>query len=167
MENRITYIKRPISEKSVKILSIPWSYFLTGLAFLLIGILDFVFLGHHIGHPGEDGIGTHIGQGSAVFLGGISFAWTVGLAPLIVGAIMVIYCIYASKQVIISPSDTSFTIQERRLLFPFITEIDRSSISKIKYTNTGLKIRHLWMMLFIPMGIRVLQFGILNHPIQF
>jgi hypothetical protein len=160
MENHITYKNYIVSENSTKIVSIPWSYIITGLAFLVIGILDFKFLGYHIGHPGEDGIGTHIGQGTAVFLGGISFAWTIGLAPLIVGGIMILYSFYAMKQVIISPDDRSFIIQERRLLFPFLTEIDRSSIKKTKYTNTGLKLGHIWIILFIPMGIRVLQFGV-------
>lgn len=160
MENRITYLKRMVSDESTTIISIPWSYLITGLAFFIIGILDFKFLGYHIGHPGEDGIGTHIGQGSAVFLGGISFAWTTGLAPLIVGAIMIIYCIYASKQVTFSLTAESYIIQEQRLLFPFITELKKSSIREIKHTNTGLKLRHVWILLFIPIGIRVLQFGI-------
>jgi len=153
-------MKRRVSDESTTILSIPWSYLVTGLAFFLIGLLDFKFLGYHIGHPGEDGIGTHIGQGSAVFLGGISFAWTIGLAPLIVGAIMIIYCIYASKQVIFSREEQGYLIQERRLLFPFVTKLNKSSIREIKHTNTGLKIRHVWILLFIPIGIRVLQFGI-------
>lgn len=160
MENRITYIKRTASEEKITILSIPWSYLVTGIVFFLIGILDFVFLGYHIGHPGEDGFGTHIGQGSAVFLGGISFAWTTGLAPLIVGAIMVLYSIYASKQIIFSSDEEGYMIQERRLLFPFVTKLKKSSIREIKHANTGLKIRHIWILLFIPIGIRVLQFGI-------
>ncbi len=160
MENRISYLKQRISDESITIFSIPWSYLATGIAFFLIGVLDFVYLGYHIGHPGEDGIGTHIGQGQAVFLGGLSFAWTVGLAPLIVGAIMIIYCIHASKQVIFSRTDNTYFIQERRLLFPFATELNRDSIKEIKHTNTGLKLRHIWILLFIPMGIRVLQFGI-------
>ena len=159
MENRITYRKRGVSEHSTQILSIPWSYLITGLTFLIIGILDFKFLGNHIGHPGESGFGERIGQGTAVFLGGLSFAWTTGLAPLIVGGIMIAYCIYATKFVTLTPTANSYIIQEQRILFPLITEIDRSKIRTTKYTNRGLKLRHLWILLFIPMGIRILQYG--------
>ena len=160
MENHLTYRKFASSGQSLCIFSIPWSYLVTGIALFIIGILDFIFLGYLIGHPGEEIIGEYIGQGIAVYLGGVSFAWTIGLVPLITGFIIVVYCIYASKQVILSRTENSFIIQERRLLFPFITELRHSSIRKIDYTNKGLQLRHVWVMLFIPMGIRILQFGV-------
>ena len=53
-------------------------------------VLDFFFLGHMIGHPEHPTVGEagdYVGQGIAVFLGGVSFFYTVGLIPLIIGFI--------------------------------------------------------------------------------
>lgn len=128
--------------------------------FFTVGLLDFFFLGHLIGHINEEIIGEYLGQGIAVYLGGVSFFYTIGLLPLITGFIIILYCLYATKQVILSRTTDNYVFQERRLLFPMITHINRSSVRKIHYTNKGLRLRHLWVLIFIPMGIRILQFGI-------
>ncbi|MCF2139882.1 MAG: hypothetical protein K9W44_07500 [Candidatus Lokiarchaeota archaeon] len=161
--NRIKSIKYSNSLKKGKILSFfsfPWSYFFVSVAFLTVGILDYVLLGHLIGHPEHPTIGEYVGQGNAVFLGGISFFYTVGLIPLLVGFFMLIYSILSIKQVILSFDNEIYSIQERNLIFSRITEIDSQKATKITLSNQGMKFKNIWILLFIPMALRILQYGI-------
>lgn len=159
-ENHITYKNRAMKGETVRFISLPWNYLLAGLALLVVGILDYFLLGNLIGHPEHPTTGEYIGQGIAVFLGGISFFYTVGLIPLIVGILMLLYCIFSVKKVDISIDNSLCQIQERKLLLPTFSEINLPDIEQIKYANTGLKFRHTWILLFLPMAVRILQFGI-------
>ncbi|WP_457559228.1 hypothetical protein [Candidatus Harpocratesius sp.] len=161
--NRIKSIRYSNSLKKGKILSFfsfPWSYFFVSVAFLTVGILDYVLLGHLIGHPENPTISEYVGQGNAVFLGGISFFYTIGLIPLLVGFFMFIYSILSIKQVILSFDNEMYSIQERNLVFSRITEIDSQKASKITLSNQGMKFKNIWILLFIPMALRILQYGI-------
>ncbi|MHA1518555.1 MAG: hypothetical protein ACTSRK_00095 [Promethearchaeota archaeon] len=144
----------------IKFVSVSWSYFVGGWMLFIVGLLDYFLLGHLIGHPGENGIGEYIGQGVAVFLGGISFFYTVGLIPLIIGLIFIIYSICSVKIVVLANINDKIMIQEKRLLFPTKTELDYGSLCKIEYHNMGFRIKNSWILLFIPMAFRILQFGI-------
>ncbi|UYP46584.1 hypothetical protein NEF87_002869 [Candidatus Lokiarchaeum ossiferum] len=159
-ENHITYEKQEMKGETVHFVSLPWSYLLAGLALFIVGILDYNLLGNLIGHPEHPTTGEYIGQGIAVFLGGVSFFYTVGLIPLIVGIFMLIYCLFSMKKIEIANNGSLCKIQERKLVFPTFSEINLPDINQIKYTNTGLKFKHTWILLFIPMAVRILQFGI-------
>ena len=159
-ENHLTYKKHIGEGKTVSFFSLPSSYLLAGILLFVIGLMDYLLLGHLIGHPEHPTFGEYVGQGMAVFLGGISFFYTVGLIPLIVGAILLLYSLFTAKKVSFSVSDSIYRIQERRLLFPTVSELDIPSMKKITYTNKGLKFKHTWVLLFLPMAFRILQFGI-------
>ncbi|MHA1672809.1 MAG: hypothetical protein ACTSYI_04220 [Promethearchaeota archaeon] len=144
----------------IRFVSGSWSYFVGGLLLFIVGLLDYFLLGHLIGHPGENAIGEYIGQGIAVFLGGVSFFYTVGLLPLIFGLIFIIYSICSLKTVVLTKNNEKIMLQEKRLLFSTNTELDYGNLHKIEYHNLGFNIKNSWILLFIPMAIRILQFGI-------
>ncbi|MHA1745559.1 MAG: hypothetical protein ACTSWW_06140 [Promethearchaeota archaeon] len=159
-KNHLTYKKHIGEGKATSFFSLPWSYLIAGLCLFVIGLLDYFLLGHLIGHPEHPTFGVYVGQGIAVFLGGISFFYTVGLIPLIVGAILILYSLFTAKKISFSASNSIYRIQERRLLFPTLSELEIPSMKKITYTNKGLKFKHTWVLLFLPMAFRILQFGI-------
>ncbi len=159
-ENQIIYKKQKGEGKSTRFFSLPWSYLLGGVSLFLVGLLDYFLLGNLIGHPEHPNVGEYIGQGIAVFLGGVSFFYTVGLIPLVVGLIMLLYCLFSVKEVTFASNGSIYSIQERRILFPTYTELDVASIKKTTYLNKGVKFKHSWMLLFIPMAVRILQFGV-------
>ncbi len=162
-QNRLTFIKpKFIKEKTVEsttYFSFAWSRFIAGLIFIGFGIADFVLLGHLIGHQNEESIGVYVGQGSAVFLGGVSFFYTVGLVPLIIGIWLVIFSIFSAYKGVLSRSESSFYFHEKRLISPQFTELRQSGIKRIRYQNNHLGPKKVWFFLLIPMSIRVLQFG--------
>ncbi len=159
-KRRFTYKEQQFKEPSIKFVSASWSYLISGCLLFTAGLLDYFLLGHLIGHPGENAIGEYVGQGIAVFLGGISFFYTVGLIPLIIGAIFILYSVFSSKIVILAKNKNVIKIQEQRLLFPSYAELVYEDVQKIEHNNLGLKIKNAWILLFIPMAVRILQFGI-------
>ncbi|TFH30123.1 MAG: hypothetical protein E4G98_02655, partial [Promethearchaeota archaeon] len=159
-KRRFSYKGRLFETPSIKFVSVSWSYFISGLMLFIVGLVDYFLLGHLIGHPGEEAIGEYVGQGIAVFLGGISFFYTVGLLPLLIGFIFIVYSVFSSKIVTLAKTDSVIKIQEQRLLFPSYTELVYGDVQKIEHSNLGLKIKNAWILLFIPMAVRILQFGI-------
>ena len=162
-QNRLTFI-RPKSIKetpvdSTKYFSFAWSRFISGLIFIGFGIADFILLGHLIGHQNEESIGIYVGQGNAVFLGGVSFFYTVGLVPLIIGIGLVIFAIFSAYKGDLSRSESSFYFHEKRPISPQFTELNQSGINRLRYRNNYLGPKKVWFFLLIPMSIRVLQFG--------
>jgi len=162
-QNRLTFI-RPKSIKetpveSTKYFSFAGSRFIAGLIFIGFGITDFILLGHLIGHQNEESIGIYVGQGNAVFLGGVSFFYTVGLVPLIIGIWLVVFAIFSAYKGDLSRSESSYYFHEKRLISPQFTELRQSGINTLRYRNNHLGPKKVWFFLLIPMSIRVLQFG--------
>ncbi|MHA1765381.1 MAG: hypothetical protein ACTSWX_01195 [Promethearchaeota archaeon] len=165
LENRITF-KNPKKnqvnfEKSIVFYSFAWSRLLAGLMLFGFGITDYFLLGHLIGHPGEEAIGEYIGQGSAVFLGGVSFFYTVGLIPLLVGSWLILYSIFSSfkGEISKSKSGSTFYFHEKRLILPQFTEFKRTAINRMRIRDNHLGPKKLWYYLFIPMSITIFNFG--------
>ncbi|MHA1647331.1 MAG: hypothetical protein ACTSVL_07150 [Promethearchaeota archaeon] len=162
-QNALTFIKpKSIKEKTVgstTYFSFSWSRFIAGLIFIGFGIADFILLGHLIGHQNEESIGIYVGQGNAVFLGGVSFFYTVGLVPLIIGIWLVIFTILSAYKGDLSRSESSFYFHEKRPISPQFTGLRQSGIKRLIYRNNHLGPKKVWFFLLIPMSIRVLQFG--------
>ena len=164
-ENYITFKKpKEIQQKFDKptiFYSFAWSRFVAGLILFGFGIADYFLLGHLIGHQNEESIGVYVGQGSAVFLGGVSFFYTVGLLPLLIGLWLILFAIFSSYKCEISKSvsESSFYYHEKRLIFPFFTEFKKIDINKLRIRNNHLGPKKLWYFLFIPMSITILNFG--------
>ncbi|MHA1475104.1 MAG: hypothetical protein ACTSRX_02205 [Promethearchaeota archaeon] len=162
-QNALTFIKpKSIKEKTVEsttYFSFAWSRFISGLIFIGFGIADFILLGHLIGHQNEESIGIYVGQGNAVFLGGVSFFYTVGLVPLIIGIWLVIFAIFSAYKGDLSRSESSYYFHEKRPISPQFTELRQSGIKRLRYRNNHLGPKKVWFFLLIPMSIRVLQFG--------
>ncbi len=162
-QNRLTFIRpKSIKEKpveSTKYFSFAWSRFLAGLIFIGFGIADFILLGYLIGHQNEESIGIYVGQGNAVFLGGVSFFYTVGLVPLLIGLWLIIFAVFSAYKGDLSRSESSYYFHEKRLISPQFTELRQSGINRLKYRNNHLGPKKVWYFLLIPMSIRVLQFG--------
>ncbi|QEE17957.1 hypothetical protein DSAG12_03795 [Promethearchaeum syntrophicum] len=164
-ENYIT-LKKPKEiqnkfEKPTVFYSFAWSRFVAGLILLGFGLADYFLLGHLIGHQNEENIGVYVGQGSAVFLGGISFFYTVGLVPLLIGLWLILFAILSIYKCEISKSvsESSFYYHEKRLIFPFYTEFKKIDITKSRIRNNHLGSKKLWYFLLIPMSITILNFG--------
>ena len=162
-QNALTFIKpKSIKEKSVEsttYFSFAWSRLVAGLILIGFGIADFILLGHLIGHQNEEAIGIYVGQGNAVFLGGVSFFYTVGLVPLIIGIWLIIFAIFSAYIGDLSRSESSYYFHEKRPFTPLFTELRQSGIKGLRYRNNHLGPKKVWYFLLIPMSIRVLQFG--------
>lgn len=162
-QNRLTYFKpKSIKEKYVEtttFFSFAWSRFIAGLIFIGFGIADFILLGYLIGHQNEESIGIYVGQGNAVFLGGVSFFYTVGLVPLLIGLWLIIFAVFSAYKGKLSRSDQSYYFHEQRPFTPQFTELRQSGIKRLRYRNNHLGPKKVWYFLLIPMTIRVLQFG--------
>ena len=162
-QNRLTFIRpKSIKEKpveSTKYFSFAWSRFIAGLIFIGFGIADFILLGHLIGHQNEESIGIYVGQGNAVFLGGVSFFYNVGLVPLLIGLWLIIFAAFSAYKGDLSRSESSYYFHEKRPISPQFTELRQSGIKGLRYQNNHLGPKKVWYFLLIPMSIRVLQFG--------
>ena len=163
LQNSLTF-KKPKSIKeefveSTPFFSFAWSRLIAGLIFIVFGIVDFFLLGHLIGHTNEEIIGVYVGQGVAIYLGGVSFFYTVGLIPLLIGFWLIIYTIFSTYKGKISRSESAYYFHEKRLISPFFTELKQSGIKGFRYRNNHLGPKKVWYFLLIPMSITILQFG--------
>ncbi|MHA1111725.1 MAG: hypothetical protein ACTSRE_11530 [Promethearchaeota archaeon] len=141
-----------------KFVSIPWSKFIAGILFLAIGILDYFFLGAYFGPP--DDIPVEEFHGTALTLGNMSFFWLIGFPALAIGSILLVKSLLSSYPGNISQSKNIYYVHERRLLFPKFTEIPKSEVEGLRYQNTNIGHRILWLLYLIPSALLMLRYGV-------
>ncbi|TFG19404.1 MAG: hypothetical protein EU530_06395 [Promethearchaeota archaeon] len=141
-----------------KFVSIPWSRFYAAILFLAIGILDYFFLGAYFGPP-ED-IPVEQFHGTALTLGNMSFFWLVGFPALVIGTVLLVKSLLSSYPGNISQSKNIYYVHERRLLFPKLTEIAKTEVEGLRYQNTNIGHRILWLLYLIPSALLMLKYGV-------
>ena len=141
-----------------KFVSIPWTRFYAAILLLAVGILDYFFLGAYFGPP-ED-IPVEEFHGTALTLGGMSFFWLVGFPALMVGTGLLIYSLWSSYPGNISQSKNIYYIHERRILFPKLTEISKKEVEGLRYQNTNIGHRIIWVIFFVPTALLMLKYGL-------
>jgi hypothetical protein len=149
--------REPVTAE-INFVSIPWTRFYAAILLLTIGILDYFFLGAYFGPP-ED-IPVEQFHGTALTLGNMSFFWLVGFPPLMIGTGMLIYSIFASYPGTIARSENIFYVHERRMLFPKLTEIAKNEVEGIRFQNTNIGHRIIWVIWFIPTSLLMLKYGV-------
>lgn len=161
-EGEWTYKKSSSYREDVSLeaefVSIPWSRFYAAILFLAIGILDYFFLGAYFGPP-ED-IPVEQFHGTALTLGNMSFFWLTGFPALAIGSVLFIKSLFSSYPGSISQSKNIYYVHERRLLFPKLTEIAKSEVEGLRYQNTNIGHRILWLLYLIPSSLLMLKYGV-------
>jgi len=137
-----------------------WTRFIAAVLLLTIGIADLLLLGYYIGNPDEPVIGIYIGQGAAFFLGGFSFFYPVGFPALLIGFNLLMYVIISKFRGKIERKDGNLIFKEKRLLRKQTHIIPESEIEGIRYQNTNVGAKYFWAVIFVPMIIMILQWGV-------
>jgi len=139
-------------------ISIPWSRFYAAILLISVGILNYFFLGAYFGPPEDLPIDEF--HGTALTLGNMSFFWLVGFPALIIGSALLIYCLFTSYPGNISQSQNLYYVHERRLLFPKLTEIAKIEVEGLRYQNTNIGHRIIWIVYFVPTALLMLKYGV-------
>jgi hypothetical protein len=122
------------------IVSVPWSRFLAGGLLVAVGALTFNFFG--LGFTDRNKVGLWL------YLGGPSVFFPSGLLPLIIGVVLVLYAIAATKVVTVREHEGALDIRETRLLTQIHTPIPVNAIRTMHSTNVPTGPRLLWIVVF-------------------
>ncbi|MBN2155754.1 MAG: hypothetical protein JW776_06905 [Candidatus Lokiarchaeota archaeon] len=150
------YREKVIAE--TRFVSIPWTRFYAAILLISIGILNYFFLGAYFGPPEDIPVEQY--HGTALTLGNMSFFWLVGFPAFIIGAAMLVYSILTIYPGNISQSENIYYIHERRLLFPKLTEIAKTDVEALRYQNTNIGHRIIWIIYFVPTALLMLKYGV-------
>ena len=134
--------------------------FLAALILVGVGLLNYYFLGFSIKHPGEELIGSYNNQGMMIFLGGISSGIMVGTPPLLMGITLLVSTVYRMQQIKIAQSTDGVQIQQHHGLFKQTYNLSFEDIRSVKYQNTHLGSKQIWIVLNVPIIFLLLRGGL-------
>lgn len=146
-------------QENLGFLSFPWSRFLSGMLLCAIGLIDLQLLGYSIGAPDHPWVGSYIGTGTAVFLGGVSFFYVSGFPCLVFGIGLIIYSVAAIWKGNVQFNNSEFSLHEHRYLFKRKTTINLHKIERMTLDTNRLGPKYLWIVIWVPMIVYLYQFG--------
>jgi hypothetical protein len=137
----------------VTFLSVHWSRLIAGAIFLVTGGLDLFFLG--------SAIGNHTGTGTAIFLGGPSFFWLIGMPIMVIGGVLVVYFLVSPIKYTftVSADATGITFQSRSKWLFFQGCYDLTAVSRVLYQRHRLGPKSAWIVVLVHWIILILKYG--------
>jgi hypothetical protein len=137
--------------QGVTFISIHWSRLIAGGIFVLTGLLDFYYLGY--------AIGNHTGTGTAIFLGGPSFFWLIGMPILAIGGVLIIYFLVSPLKYTFKfdVQGSSFDANVKWLCLGWSYHI--SPVSRITYQRHRLGPKTIWIAILVPWIIWIVEYG--------
>lgn len=122
------------------IASVPWSRIVAGGALIVVGVISYATFG--LGFTDDTTTGLWL------YLGGPSSFVPSGLLPLVIGAMLVMYAIVATKVIDVRHDAGSITILERRPFSTITTSIPRDGIEAARLSGSRVGPRHGWIAIF-------------------
>ncbi|MBD3353756.1 MAG: hypothetical protein GF364_19895 [Candidatus Lokiarchaeota archaeon] len=142
--------------QKVDIFSQTYSRLIAGFILTILGMLELIVLGTGTGQKTL----AAVGHGAWMILGGFSWFYLIGLMPLIIGISLIFYYIFSIFSCRVAKSNNFYIFHEKRLNRSTITEIPINKVEAIQFRNNFLGPKKIWILIFVPFSIYILQWGI-------
>lgn len=127
---------------TLRFTSFSWKRFVVALLLLIVGIIDLLVF--------SPLSGRHVPTGSIMTFEGPSYFLSTGLIPLIVGIILLLYCILSYFKGEFSKDNDTIVLNEKRFKWNVKNVFKKEEIIRISLSNNEIGIKYLWLFLFIP-----------------
>ncbi len=150
-----------VEKKHDFITSIPWPKLLAGALLLAFGAASLAVFG--ISFTDTNMVGLWL------YLGGPSLFLPTGLLPLIIGIVLVIYSVFAIKDIEVKRSENALTISEKRPFHAVEATIPVKDIKVARLSKATTGPRLLWIFVFGFQAYLLLVDGItfITNPFRF
>ncbi len=143
-----------LKENSLEFISFSWKRFIAAILLLAVAVVNILIFGITQGR--------YVPTGSIMTFEGPSYFFASGLVPLIVGFLLLLYCLLSYFQGNISSDLTSLVLKEKRFKRTIETKLEKEKINRIELTNNEIGVKYLWLFLFVPYLIVNYYYMVLN-----
>ncbi|MHA1720383.1 MAG: hypothetical protein ACTSXK_12745 [Promethearchaeota archaeon] len=134
---------RITNEKTIELNSLDENQLFIGGGLFVVGIMNLLIFGGSLGS-------RYIILGSTFQFQGPSYFFSVGLIPLIIGLIFLIFAGLNARKLIINEKENQILIKESYFYRKKEYEIDKSIIKNYKFTNSAANNRDFLLLFLIP-----------------
>lgn len=146
------YQKEGSPIKQTMIFSLSLSRLISGILFLIMGLIDLFILTSAIGHHNSP-------YGQTIVLGGPSAFYPVALFPTIFGLGLVLYTLGSSHRFSIAQTEEVFHFHEFRAHKSRSTALEKDEIEAMRYQNNQVGPKFIWLIILIPLSVLTIYNG--------